>query len=74
MTDKDISDLIIECFDRNKSFSEMVFQTTYISMKNFLSCTVLSRASTFYQTRKFDIFLKSGTVIFSETVQCFSIK
>ena len=42
-------------------------------MINFLFSTVLPpRASKVDQTRKFDDFLKSDTVIFNDTVKCFS--
>ena len=42
-------------------------------MKNFLFCTVLPPgASKVDQTRKFDVFFKSDTVIFNDAVQSFS--
>ena len=60
-------------FWSEQKLSEIVFQTTYIIMTNFLFCTVLPPgASKVYQTRKLDDFFKSDTVIFNDTVQCFS--
>ena len=59
-------------FWSKQMLSEIVFQTTYICMKNFLSCNVLPPgASKFSQTHKFDDF-KSDTVISNNMVHCFS--
>ena len=71
LIDKNISDLIIECFDRNKSCEEWYFKRL-ISMKNFLFCTVLlPGASKVDQTRKFDDFLNL-TDISDLTIECFN--
>ena len=54
-------------FWSKQKLSEMVFQTTYISIKNFLFCTVLPPgAYKVDQTRKYDVFLNL-TQLFSMT-------
>ena len=56
--DADISDLIIDCFDRDESGQKLYLEQTYISMKNFLFFSVLlPGASKVDQTHKFDDFL-----------------
>ena len=52
--------------------SEIIFETTYIFMINFLFCTVIPLgASKVDQTHKYDDFFKSDTDISNDTVQFF---
>ena len=61
-----ISDLIMECFSQDKSCQKLYF--TYISMINFLFCTVVPPgASKVDQTHK----IRSYTILSDFTGQCF---